>query len=355
MISASSARFALSACLRLQRFLLFCVKTQGIGFAYCPYHFILKPSKFMANNENYGSWHADNEFQPQEGKTGIVNVGQTERLFSTAMGAFLLSSGLSNLFRHPVNGLLKTGIGAFLLYRGTSGNCPLYSAIGKQADVERTDAINIRTNLIVNKPKDEVYRFWRKLENLPLFMKHLASVTEIDAKHSHWEAIIPGGIGRIKWNAEIVKEEEGYMIGWQSIPNATVSNAGKVVFNDALGGQGTELEVIISYHAPAGELGAGLAKALNPVFERMIRTDVMNFKEYIETKHNPAAGQGNASTPSGSAQNAGGGSQGSGMGSGAAYGNTPQNSQPASSGANAPTMKAGGSSGTGENPDYQAT
>ena len=58
------------------------------------------------------------------------------------------------------------------------------------------------------------------------------------------------------------------------------------MFHDALGGQGTELEVVMIYHPPAGEIGAGLAKALTPVFEKMIRQDVMNFKEYIETKHN---------------------------------------------------------------------
>jgi uncharacterized membrane protein len=159
--------------------------------------------------------------------------------------------------------------------------------MGKTNGVDHTPAINIRTTLMVNKPKDEVYAFWRKLENLPLFMKHLASVTEIDQKHSHWEAVIPGNIGRIKWNAEIVKEEPGHLIGWQSIANATINNAGKVVFHDALNGQGTELEVVISYHPPAGELGAGIAKALNGVFEKIIRQDVMNFKEYIETKHNP--------------------------------------------------------------------
>lgn len=243
----------------------------------------------MATNEQYGSWHADNEFQPTHGTSGVVNVGQTERLVSTALGAFLLSSGLNNMFKHPLNGLVKTAIGGLLLYRGASGHCPLYSGIGKTNNVSHTQATNIRTNLIVNKPRNEVYAFWRKLENLPLFMKHLAAVTEIDSKHSHWEATLPAGIGKIKWNAEIVKEEEGHMIGWQSIPNSTINNAGKVVFNDALGGQGTELEVVISYHAPAGELGAGIARALNPVFERMIRTDVMNFKEYIETKHNSSA------------------------------------------------------------------
>lgn len=242
-------------------------------------------------NEQYGSWHADNEFQPYEGKSGVVNVGNNERLLSTAVGAFMLSSGLNNLLKDPVNALVKTAIGGLLLYRGASGHCPVYSSLGKTKNVSHTHAINIRTHMIVNKPKDEVYAFWRKLENLPLFMKHLAAVTEIDARHSHWEATVPGNIAKIKWNAEIVKEEEGQMIGWQSIPNSMINNAGKVVFSEALGGKGTELEVVISYHPPAGELGAGLAKVLNPVFERIIRQDIMNFKDYIETKHNPATNE----------------------------------------------------------------
>ncbi|HZF66014.1 MAG TPA: SRPBCC family protein [Chitinophagaceae bacterium] len=241
----------------------------------------------MANNEQYGSWQGENEFQPSEGASNVINVGWNERLASATVGAFLFSSGINNLFKNPIKGLTKTALGGMLLYRGMSGNCPFYTSIGKTREVRHTSAINIRTGLTVNKPKDEVYAFWRKLENLPLFMKHLATVTEIDAKHSHWEAVIPGNIGKIKWNAEIVKEEPGYMIGWQSLPNSTINNAGKVVFHDALNGQGTEIEAVIIYHPPAGEIGAGVAKLLNPVFEKLIRQDVMNFKEYIETKHNP--------------------------------------------------------------------
>jgi uncharacterized membrane protein len=247
-------------------------------------------------NEHFGSWHADNEFQPQSG-SGIVNVGQGERIASAAIGAWLLSSGLSGITKHPINSLLKLGIGGFLLYRGASGHCPLYEGMGKTKDVAHTPSINIHTSMLVNKPKDEVYAFWRRLENLPLFMKHLASVTEIDTKHSHWEAFLPGNIGRVKWNAEIVKEEPGSMIGWQSIPNSMVNNAGKVSFHDANDGQGTEIDVVISYHAPAGEIGASLAKTLNPVFEKMVRQDVMNFKEYIETKHTNGSNAGQNNNP----------------------------------------------------------
>ncbi|MFL5789551.1 MAG: SRPBCC family protein [Flavisolibacter sp.] len=247
-------------------------------------------------NEQYGSWHAENEFQPHEG-SGSINVSQSERIASAAIGAWMLSSGLNNLTKNPIKGLVKAFVGGFLVYRAASGHCAIYESMGKTKGVTHMPAINIRTGLIVNKPKSEVYSFWRKLENLPLFMKHLAAVTEIDSKHSHWEAVIPGNIGKIKWNAEIVKEEQDHLIGWQSIPNSSINNAGKVTFHDALGGQGTELEVVISYHPPAGEIGAGLAKALNPVFEKMIRQDIMNFKDYIETKHNSGTGSNTNDNP----------------------------------------------------------
>lgn len=251
----------------------------------------------MAHTNNYNNSQAENEFQPNEGG-GVINVGQTERLVSVGLGAFLLSSGLNNLFSHPIRGILRTAIGGVLLYRGATGHCFVYESLGKTKSVSHTPAINIRTGMIVNKPRNEVYAFWRKLENLPLFMKHLASVTEIDAKHSHWEAEVPGGIGKVKWTAEIVKEEEGSLIGWQSIPNSMISNAGKVSFRDALGREGTELEVVISYHAPAGEVGAGIAKTVNPMLEKMIRQDIMNFKDYIETKHVSASNYHTSSTRS---------------------------------------------------------
>jgi uncharacterized membrane protein len=187
--------------------------------------------------------------------------------------------------------------------------------MGKSKNASHTPAINIRTSMTVNKPKEEVYAFWRKLENLPLFMKHLSNVTEIDQKHSHWEAVIPGNIGKIKWNAEIVKEEPGYLIGWQSIANSMINNAGKVTFNDAQDGRGTEIEAVISYHPPAGEIGAGIAKLFNPVFEKIIRQDIMNFKEYIETKHSTSGTTGGSlpsmSAGSGARSSSNGGSQGS--------------------------------------------
>jgi uncharacterized membrane protein len=226
---------------------------------------------------------------PERG-TNIINVGWQERVMSAGIGGYLFAAGLRNLTKRPIKGIIQTAIGGFLLYRGTSGNCPLYTSLGKTNDATHASSVNIRTSMIVNKPRHEVYQFWRRLENLPKFMKHLLSVKELDNKRSHWEAVVPGNVGTLKWNAEIVKERENEFIGWQSMPNATIENAGKVEFKDVDNGNGTELDVIISFRPPAGDIGSGIASLLNPVFEKLIKQDILNFKEYIESHDVPVYG-----------------------------------------------------------------
>ncbi len=224
----------------------------------------------------------NNQVNVPERGTNIINVGWQERVLSAGVGGYLLASGLKNLTKRPIKGLLQTVVGGWMLYRGSSGNCPVYTSLGKDGDATHATSVNIRTSLLVNKPRHEVYQFWRRLENLPKFMKHLLVVKELDSKRSHWEAVVPGNVATIKWDAEIVKEREGEFIGWQSVANSTIENAGKVEFRDIDNGQGTELDVIISYRPPAGQIGSGIAHFLNPVIEKLIKKDVMGFKEYIE-------------------------------------------------------------------------
>lgn len=214
---------------------------------------------------------------PQGDDFIAVNVGNKERLLSAALGGYLLFNGLA---KKQESSLPKAIAGAYLLFRSISGHCVLYSTVGKSRLPNPSKTINIRTKLVVNRPRNEVYAFWRKLENLPLFMTHLDSVEKIDEKYSYWRAKLPI---QLEWKAEIVKERENSFIGWSSTEEATIRNAGKVEFIDALGGKGTEINVLIAYHPPLGAIGTGLSKIFNKKFEKMIKQDIRNFKTYIET------------------------------------------------------------------------
>ncbi len=211
-----------------------------------------------------------------------VNVGKVERMVSGAAGAALLFNALTG---HKARGV-KAAAGAYLLYRAISGNCPLYSAVGKKRLPDPVRNINIRSTVTVNKPRAEVYAFWRKLENLPLFMKHLSSVEQRDEKHSHWVAQFPGFPSIVSWDAEIVKEEEGSLLGWNSLPDSVLDNAGKVEFRDAGDGE-TEIHAVISYRAPLGPAGESVARMFTPLFKNMLQEDLRNFRRFIETGELP--------------------------------------------------------------------
>jgi uncharacterized membrane protein len=208
-----------------------------------------------------------------------VNVGKLERIASILAGSALLVKGLQN--EEKKSGIAMAIAGGLLFFRGATGHSTIYPIAGKKKLPDTVKNINIMTKLTVNSPRQEVYDFWRKLSNLPLFMEHLDKVEVIDSKRSRWSAKVPGHLGKIEWDAEIVKEIDGELLGWNSLPHASINNAGKVEFRDA-DENGTEITVLITYRAPFGDVGEGIASMLNPVFKKMITKDVKNFKRYIE-------------------------------------------------------------------------
>lgn len=216
---------------------------------------------------------------PHHNGSTAINLNWPERYISIAAGVKLSFSGIKNIFKSPFSSILKLGAGGYLVNRGISGHCDLYSRAGKLSTAPVN--INIRSSFTIDKPREEVYNFWRKLDNLPLFMNHLEDVKVINEKRSYWVLKLPTGVAKVSWDAEIVHDEPGYMIGWSSLPDSILDNAGKVRFRDTVDG-GTLVDVVITYQPPAGGLGYSLAHVLNPVFKKLVDDDVQNFKQYMD-------------------------------------------------------------------------
>ena len=205
-----------------------------------------------------------------------TNVSTLERILMITSGGYLLYKGLSKNDKS----ITQIGSGGAMLLRGISGYCPVYDAVDHLKN-DKSSNVNIRVSSIIDKPVNEVYTFWRDFENLPKFMSHIESVKPLSFTTSQWTANGPAGVGKISWNAEIVKDEQDRLISWNSLPDSSIKNAGKVVFRPS--GNGTEIIVTISYHAPLGIAGEGAAKLLNPYFEKLVREDLENFKTYLES------------------------------------------------------------------------
>lgn len=228
--------------------------------------------------------------EPDAGGSSRINVGDTERIWSAAGGALIATYGLR---RGSFSGLLLATLGGFMVYRGASGYCPMNQALGRNtagpnAGNGAVDSIEIVKSLTINKPRKEVYAYWRQLENLPRFMFHLSEVRQLDNKRSHWVAKLSDGLlaqtlGTVAWDAQILEEEENERLVWKSVADARIDNAGEVRFVDAPNGQGTEVHAVIKYRPPAGQLGGAIMKLFNPAFEQMIKQDLRRFKQLLET------------------------------------------------------------------------
>src|SRR6516225_8067023 len=90
-----------------------------------------------------------------------VNVGDGERAISAIAGSLLLYFVTK---RHKTESLLLLG-GGYLLYRAVSGHCPISAVVRAERRAARFSNVNIRTAIVVNRPRAEVYAFWRRLEN----------------------------------------------------------------------------------------------------------------------------------------------------------------------------------------------
>ncbi|MDQ1681433.1 MAG: hypothetical protein QOI42_2292 [Frankiaceae bacterium] len=144
-------------------------------------------------------------------------------------------------------------------------------------------ALHVSSVVTVNKPADELYAFWRELENLPTFMTHLEYVESYgDEKRSHWIATAPAG-RTVEWDAEIVEERPGELLSWRSLPGAGVTNSGTVTFTRAPQDRGTEVRVELTYSPPAGRLGSFVAKLFGEEPRQQVSDDLRRFKQVVET------------------------------------------------------------------------
>jgi len=227
---------------------------------------------------------------PQSAKrsTTNVNVGPIERAASVVGGVAMLAVA----FARPSKARLPLALsGGYLLYRGISGHCVSYDLLGikRVADDDgQVGGILVEQAVTVSRPREEVYRFWRNLENLPRFMEHLESVRFTADRRSHWVSRGPLGT-RVSWDAEIVEDEPNERIVWASIPGSDVQNSGWVLFAEAPGGRGTEVTVSLTYNPPAGSTGAAVAKLFGSDASTAVREDLRRFKQIMEAGEAPTS------------------------------------------------------------------
>lgn len=223
-----------------------------------------------------------------------VNVGPEERTVTAVLGAMMVAWGARE--RHFLGTIAALG-GAALLARSATGHCPGYAAMTTTAEQDRiagergwSAAATARQSIVIDRPRDEVYRFWRDQTNLPRFMQDLEHIERLSDLSTRWTVLGPGG-RRLHWVSTIVEDEPPELISWDAGEGADVRNAGWVRFHDAGDGRRTLVEAFMAYEPPAGMLGHAIASLLWRDPGHAMQRNLGQLKQILEAESLQAEGE----------------------------------------------------------------
>ncbi len=210
-----------------------------------------------------------------------IDASDVEHIAALATGGLLFITGVR---KGGFGGFLFKLAGGALLFRGQQGYRRLYHGIGMEVANRPSGVgkqnVRVESEILVKRPREELYRIWRNLENLPVFMDHLADVVEIDDVKSRWVAKAPLGMV-VTWDARIINDIENELIAWETMEGSGVDNAGSIHFEDE-GKGATRIRVVLRYDPPADLFGAFLAKIFGNDPQREIDQDLKRFKRIME-------------------------------------------------------------------------
>jgi len=188
--------------------------------------------------------------------------------------------GIFGLMRRTPARWLYATTGAALMARGVS-NMPFMRMAGLSGDKR---AVDFHKTIHIEAPPEKVFDLWSKCENFPHFMSNVQEVRDLGNGRSHWIVNGPAGV-QFEWDSMITESRRPELLTWSSAPESTIQNSGSIRFDPD--GNGTRVNIHMSYNPPAGILGHAIATMFASDPKRQMDNDLMRMKAYIETGRAP--------------------------------------------------------------------
>ncbi len=192
-----------------------------------------------------------------------------QRALAGACGSMF---ALYGYFRGGVRGVALCALGSALVARA--------SANEELSDVLRSRGILVQKSLVIDAPVEQVFSYWRNLENLPQWMSHVREVRALGGDRYHWTVDGPMGVP-VEWDSELLNYEENREMTWHSVGDSQVDHVGRVRFDD-LGEGRTRIIVQLRYTPPGGAAGHAVAKAFGADPKTTMDDDLARMKNAIE-------------------------------------------------------------------------
>jgi uncharacterized membrane protein len=200
------------------------------------------------------------------------------RLFAAAGGGALVLMGARE---RGILGLAFAAAGGALAVRGA-----VNASIGRLAGAPGQRGIDIQKTIHVDAPIEQVFETLSRYENFPSFMRNVRKVTRHPDGRSHWVVAGPAG-GSVEWDAETTVCRPNEVLAWRTVRHASVGHAGIIRFDRYGGGDGTRLDIRMTYSPPGGMVGHAVAKLFGADAKTELHQDLMRLKTFLETGVEP--------------------------------------------------------------------
>ncbi|MEX2534989.1 MAG: YgaP-like transmembrane domain [Trueperaceae bacterium] len=159
------------------------------------------------------------------GSGSRVNLGPVERGVSLALGALAGTAAFRR--RTPLSALLVAA-GSYLVYRGVSGRCRLYRALGITGS-EVGSTVSACSQITVQRPAEQVYQQLRDLTNFPRFSRFLEGAEKMGAEKvgdERWRLQLRTPLGNeIELDVRQTADEENRRLAWCTVEGAPMPGA----------------------------------------------------------------------------------------------------------------------------------
>ena len=186
----------------------------------------------------------------------------------------------------PIIAAAAVGAGLYAMHRyGGTERVKQALGVGEHGDIV------LEQTLFIDAPIDQVFDTWSNYENFPRFMSNVESVRSLGGDRSHWKIRGPAGTS-VEFDS-IADQHRPHEISWHSEAGSRVQNSGRVTLQPQ--GNGTGVQVQLTYRPPAGQVGQAVSSWLGADPKQEFEEDLQRMKAYIEGRRTESAPSSTAS------------------------------------------------------------
>jgi uncharacterized membrane protein len=138
----------------------------------------------------------------------------------------------------------------------------------------------IEASVVIRKPREEVFGFYRDFRNLPRFLGDVMAVEQVDPTVSRWTIQGPFGV-RLAWTVSVTEERTNELIRYETVSLPLLTTYWEIRFTP--GPQAGETEVREAMKAPLGGLGRTALAVIRKFPDREVAANLNRLKQLMET------------------------------------------------------------------------